>query len=89
MSGLRGEQKPNSFTGSEGIVWLKQHLSGGCKRYSEDVLAAAKAAGFGRNIVYDAKTEDGTIRASNKGEFRGKWYWWIEAPAVQPEPLAE
>ncbi len=65
------------------LTWLRGYLSDGVKP-SEEVVAAGKKAGFGRNIVYESRKLDPNLKYSNKGNYAGKWHWWYEPPSRPP-----
>jgi hypothetical protein len=59
----------------EAADWLRGYLKDGKARPSEDVKAAARRAGFPRNVLFEAKDEAG-VTASNCGRYGGKWHWY-------------
>ncbi|MFO0846610.1 MAG: AAA family ATPase, partial [Gemmataceae bacterium] len=70
----------------EAAAWLTELLKGGATMESDEVKSRAKAAGIGRNVLFEAKDHAG-VRASNRGEFAGKWHWWL--PPVTTKPVGE
>jgi hypothetical protein len=60
----------------DAAAWLREYLKDGKARPTADVKAAAKAAGIGRNVLFDAKDAAG-VRPSNRGAYQGVWHWSI------------
>lgn len=61
--------------------WLLGQLAGGRRIESGQIIASAKAAGFGRNACYEAKELAG-VRASRPGN-TGPWYWYLAEGALR------
>jgi putative DNA primase/helicase len=61
------------------VAWLKDFMRD--KRIpSDDVISAARSAGFGRSLIWDVKDE-AFVRARKASD---GWYWVLEEP--QPSP---
>ena len=82
-----------SAVGSEGgkrqraVEFLRELLTGK-EMPGDEVIAAAKARGYGKNLVWEAKPL-ADVR-NIKGSFAGQWKWTIDVdPAVEPEKARE
>ena len=68
--------EPKQAKRDKAIAWLKEFMAGkpGNRLPSDDVIAAARAAGFGRSLIWDVKDE-ASIRARKGPDGRWSWVW--------------
>jgi hypothetical protein len=73
------EGEPKKHRRQKVIAWLQETLAGGGMP-SGDVIDKARAAGFGKNLVWEVKDAAGVI--AKKTGFTGEWTWQLATSAT-------
>jgi putative DNA primase/helicase len=78
--------KPKEDKRAKAVAWLRQTLAKGPVP-SDQVITLARAAGFGKDLIWGAKDEAG-VRA-RKGGMKGGWSWELIDPPAEASEASE
>lgn len=77
---------PKEQRRKQAVAWLQETLAAGGMP-SDEVIEKAKAAGFGKDVIWKVKAEAG-VRAKRVGfGGEGVWTWVLDAAPIPPEPM--